>query len=141
MTELVMLFFPSELIAYASVLAIMVGGACMIVGARKAAMSLIIFGISLPFVVALTEAVFNDFFAMLPEAYIKPVSWLIMGVTYLLMFGVLMKSLFGEKAWDQAKGELLADAIKGLFKLAFSKPLLIVWGVLGLYFWLSHYVS
>ena len=109
----------------------------MIVGAKKAASSLLLVGISLPFVLVLIEAIFNDFFAMLPPDYVKPVSWLIMGATYLLMFGLLMKSLFGEKTWDQAKGELLADAIKGLFKLAFSKPMLIAWGVLGVYFWLT----
>lgn len=136
-TEPLLLLVPDELIGSVLVLLIMLGGFCMMLGAKKTAMALIIMAISFPFISVLVEMVFSEFFAMLPEAYIKPASWLVVGICYLMMFGVLMKTFFGEKAWDQAKGELLADAIKWLLRKAFSLPMLIVWvGLVG-YLWLK----
>jgi Na+/phosphate symporter len=128
---------PDELIGIVLVLLIMLGGFCMMVGAKKTAMTLIIMAISFPIISTFIEIIFSDLFAMLPEAYIKPASWIVMGVCYLMMFGVLMRTFFGEKAWDQAKGELLADAIKWLLRKALSLPMLIVWvGFVG-YLWLK----
>jgi hypothetical protein len=40
---------------------------------------------------------------------------------------MLVKLLVGQKAIDEAKGQLLADAVRGLLRLMFRWPLIVLW--------------
>ena len=74
-------------------------------------------------------------FAVLPPPLVRIVAWLVLGLVYIIIAGALMSFVFGQRVWDEAKAHVLADAIKGLFRLAFSWPLLLVWAVLAVYLW------
>ena len=73
---------------------------------------------------------------MLPSWLVQIVAWFVLILVYIAIFAALMNLLFGQRAWGEAKGHLLADAIKGMLRIAFSWPLLLVWGVLAGYLWL-----
>jgi hypothetical protein len=83
----------------------------------------------------IVEALFNDLFAIIPVQYAQLVVWLVLGTIYLLIFGGLISFLFGRHAWNEAKGNLLADAIKGVLRLMFSWQFLFLWIGLGIFFW------
>lgn len=133
--NLALIMIPTEIMGPALALLLMLGGFCMVVGARKAATGLITTAITFPFIVVIVEALFNDFFAAIPAQYTQLAVWLVLGVSYLLIFGRLMSFLFGRRVWDDAKGNLLAYAIRRVFILAFSWQFLIIWIGLGIFFW------
>ena len=137
LTNPVLLLVPEEALGAVLVLFLVLGGICMMVGARRASIALIATAIAVPFITVVMEAMFNELFAALPPALVKIVAWFVLGVVYLVIFGALMSFLFGEKTWESAKGQLLADAIKGVLRIAFSWPLLFVWGALAAYFWMQ----
>lgn len=127
---------PHEALGALLMLFIVLGGLCLIVGARQAATALITTAIAIPFVTVVVEALFSEVFNALPPYLVKPVAWLVLGIAYLAIFGTLMRFVFGEEAWNNALGRLIADSIEGIFRLAVSWPMLIVWGVLALYLWI-----
>ena len=133
----ILLLVPYEALGAVLILFLVLGGLCMVVGARRAATGLIATAIVIPFATVIIEALFNELFAALPPSLVKVVAWFVMGIVYLVIFGSLMSFLVGEEAWVHAKGQLLADSIKGLLRMAFSWPLLLVWGVLALYLWIK----
>jgi hypothetical protein len=133
--NLSLIMIPAEIIGPVLALLLMLGGLCMVVGARKAAAGLITTAIALPFITVIVEALFNDLFAIIPTQYAQLVVWLVLGAIYLLIFGGLMSFLFGRHAWNEAKGNLLADAIKGVLRLMFSWQFLFLWIGLGIFFW------
>ena len=77
-------------------------------------------GMSLPLVLVLVEALMNDLFMALPEWLVMPVSMAITIIIYLLIGGALLKLVFGQKAIDEAKGHLLADAARWILRRVFS---------------------
>ena len=116
---------------------LVLGGICRIVGARRASTGLIAMAIAVPLVTVVMEALFNELFAVLPPSLVRIVAWLVMIVVYVVIFGALMIFLFGQRSWDEAKGHLLADSVKGVLRIAVSWPLLLVWVVLAAYLWLK----
>ena len=130
-----MMLVPQEALGGVLLLFLVLGGLCMIVGAKKAASGLITTAIAVPIVTVVIEALCNELFALLPPSLVKIVAWLVLIVTYIIIFGALMGFLFGQRAWDEAKGHLIADAIRGILRVTFSWPLLVVWGVLAVYVW------
>lgn len=137
LTNPILLLVPHEALGAVLVLFLILGGMCRIVGARRASTILIATAIAVPFVTVVIEAIFNELFAILPPSLVKPAAWFVIAVVYIIIFGALMSSLFGERTWEHAKGQLLADSIQGLLRIALSWPLLLVWGVLALYFWIK----
>jgi hypothetical protein len=75
----------------------------------------------------MVEALMNDLFAAVPDQWVKPLAWLIMGVAYLAVAVSLIVLLVGQKAWDNARGQLVADGLKQLLRLLFWWPVLVVW--------------
>jgi hypothetical protein len=128
---------PQEALGGVLLLFLVSGGICFIVGARKAGTGLIATAIAVPLVTVLVEAVFNEAFAVLPPRLAQIAAWIVLIIVYVAIFGALMSFLFGQKAWDGAKGNLLAGAIKGILRIAVSWPFLLVWSVLGVYLWLK----
>jgi hypothetical protein len=133
----VLMLIPMEALGMLMAVMLVTGGLCMVIGARKAAGGLVTGAIALPFITLIMEVAFNELFAMLPDALVRPVAWLILGIIYLLAFGMGMRFMFGSRAWNGAKERLLADAIAGALRFAFSWPLLLVWLALGTYLWFS----
>lgn len=133
----ILLLVPHEALGAVLILFLVLGGLCRIVGARRASTGLIATAIVVPIATVVVEVLFNELFAVLPPSLVKIVAWLVMGIVYLVIFGTLMNFLFGEEAWGHAKGQLLADSIKGILRIAISWPLLLVWGVLALYLWIK----
>ena len=132
-----LLLVPHEALGGVLLLFLVLGGICRIVGARRASTGLIAMAIAVPLVTVLMEALFNELFAVLPPSLVRIVAWLVMIVVYVVIFGALMIFLFGQRSWDEAKGHLLADSVKGVLRIAVSWPLLLVWVVLAAYLWLK----
>jgi len=122
-----LMIIPEAAIAPLLVLLLVGGGLLITVGARRAGGAMVILAIAIPFITVIVEALFNDFFSALPEALVQPIAWLIMGIFYLVLGLMLVKLVVGQKAIDEAKGHLLADAIKWLAKLMFRWPVMLVW--------------
>jgi hypothetical protein len=133
----ILLLVPHEALGALLILFLVLGGLCRIVGARRASTGLIATAIAIPFATVIVEALFNELFAVLPPSLVKIVAWCVMGIVYLVIFGSLMSFLFGEGVWGHAKGQLLADSIKGILRFALTWPLLLVWVVLALYLWIK----
>jgi hypothetical protein len=106
----------------------------MVVGAKKASIGLITIAIALPFISVIVQALFNDLFAIMPPQYVQWVAWLLQGIIFVIILGGLMSFLFGQHVWNQAKGHLLAEAIIGVFRLAFSWQFLMLLIGLGILF-------
>lgn len=128
---------PHELLGGVLSLLLVLGGLCMMVGARKLSTALIVTAITTPFISVLIEAVFNQLLAILPPTLVHVLAWCALGILYLLMFGALMGFLFGQGTWENAKGNLLAGAISRLAGIIFTWPILAVFGVVVAYFWLT----
>ena len=132
-----LLLVPHEALGGVLLLFLVLGGICRIVGARRASTGLIAMAIAVPLVTVLMEALFNELFAVLPPSLVRIVAWLVMIVVYVVIFGALMSFLFGQRSWEEAKGQLLANSVKGVLRIAVSWPLLLVWVVLAAYLWLK----
>ena len=129
----VLLLVPHEALGAVLLLFLVLGGLCRVVGAKKASTGLIFAALAVPIVSVVVEALFNELFAILPPWLVRIVAWLVLVLVYIVIAGALMSLVFGQRVWDEAKSHLLADAIKGLLKLAFSWPLVPVWAVLIMY--------
>ncbi|SER40719.1 hypothetical protein SAMN05421690_102438 [Nitrosomonas sp. Nm51] len=133
-----LMLIPAEMLGQILVLFLVLGGICMVVGAKRASSALITTAIALPFITVIVEALFNDLFAIIPAQHVQLVAWLLQGIIYFIIFGGLMGFLFGQYVWNQAKGHLLAEAIIGIFRLAFSwKFLMPLIGLSILFLWRS----
>ncbi len=134
-----LMLIPPDVLGQVLAIFIVLGGICMVVGAKRAAVSLITIAIALPFISVLVEALFNDLFAILPAQNVQLLAWLIQGVVFLIILGGLMSFLFGQHVWNQAKGHILAEAIIAVFRLVFSwKFLMLAIGLGILFLWRSR---
>jgi len=137
LTNPVLLLVPHEALGAMLVLFLVLGGLCRVVGARRASTGLIATAIAIPFATVVVEALFNELFGLLPPSLVTIVAWFVMIIVYLFIFGALMRSIFGEDAWSNAMGQLIANSIQGILRFAFSWPLILVWGVLAFYLWIK----
>ena len=120
-TNILFLLIPEELVGTLLLFMLIAGGFAFIVGARRAGKALVISAIAFPFISVIVSALFNDFFAALPPALVMPVAFVVMAVLYVSIGWMIIKGIFGQKAVDHAKGELLADGVRASFRLMFSK--------------------
>ena len=118
---------PHELLGIVLLLFLTTGGLCMIVGAKKAASGLVATAVAVPFVSVMVEALMAGLFDYMPAWMVQATAWLVLILIYVAIFAALMSLIFGQRAWDEAKGHLLADAIKGLARVAFSWPMMLFW--------------
>lgn len=123
-----LMLIPIEAIPALMVLLMMIGGGLIAIGFRRAGWSAVISAIAIPVILAIVGALFESFFEALPDALVLPVGWLISAIFYLGLIWVLFQFMFGQKAIDQAKGQLLADGVKALLRLMFRWPVFLVWG-------------
>lgn len=135
-TSPAMLLVPEEAMGGMLTLFLILGGLCLIAGAKKTASGLIVLAIFTPFVMAVMQATFSELFAALPAETVQPVSWLLMGFVGVSALGALMALLVGKSAWDEAKGHILAEIILGIFRLIFSWRFIVAGSVLILFLWL-----
>jgi hypothetical protein len=134
-----LMLIPEQALGPLLLLMLVGGGLLITVGARRAGGALVTLAIAIPFITVVVEALFNDLFAALPEGLVQPVAWLIMLVFYAVLGFMLLKLVVGQKAIDQAKGQLIADATKGLLKLMFRLPVMLLWvPVMGYLMWSLH---
>ena len=126
-TNPLLMVLPEEAMGTVLVLMIVGGGLLIVIGARKLGGTLVGLGIAMPFISVVIEALMNEFFFALPDDLIQPVAYLIMAVVYAALGYALLKLVLGQEAVDQAKGQLLADAIKGLLRLMFRWPVMLLW--------------
>ncbi len=120
-TNILFLLVPEELVGTLLLFMLVAGGFAFIIGARKAGKALVVSAIAFPFISVIVSALFNDFFAALPPSLVMPVAFLVLAVLYVSIGWMIIKAIFGQKAVDHAKGELLADAARASFRLMFSK--------------------
>lgn len=126
-TNPLLMVVPAELLAVIVFAMLVVAGLMLVVGARKRGFALIGIAIAIPLIAVIVEALINDVFTMVPDAMVLPLAWLIMGAAYVMLFFAFVRMVFGEKAIDHAKGELLASAFKGVLRLLFWWPVMLVW--------------
>ena len=122
-----LMLMPAEAMGPALVLMIMVGGMMVVVGARRAGLALVYTAIALPFITVVAEILMNEVFTAVPDGLVQPLAWGMMGIAYLTLAGMLMVMLFGQKTSGGVLTILLADAIKGLLRLLFWWPLMLLW--------------
>ena len=92
-----------------------------------AGLALVYTAIALPFITVVAEILMNEVFTAVPDGLVQPLAWGMMGIAYLTLAGMLMVMLFGQKASGGVLTILLADAIKGLLRLLFWWPLMLLW--------------
>lgn len=131
-TNPLLMIFPEELLGVLLAGMLVAGGLLMVVGVRRMGGALVALAIAMPFISVGVEALFNDFFAALPEDYVQPVAWAIMAIAYAAVGLAFLRLLVGQKAVDDAKGQLLADAVRWCFRMLFSRPMLLLLWIPGL---------
>jgi hypothetical protein len=119
--NILFLLVPEKMVGTLLLLMLMGAGLSMVVGARRVGTALFISAITFPIVGVLVTAILTDFFLALPEAIVLPAAFLMMAFLYLLAGWMIIKGIFGQKAMDHAKGEILADGARSGFRLLFSK--------------------
>ena len=120
-TNILFLLIPEELVGTLLLFMLVAGGLAFIVGARRIGKALVISAIAFPFISVVVSALMNDFFASLPPDLVMPIAFLVMMALYIAIGWMIIKSIFGQKAVDHAKGELLADGARAAFRFFFSK--------------------
>lgn len=132
-TNPLLMVVPPELLGLLVFAMIVLGGLMLVVGARQRGLALVGLAVAIPFISVVVEALMNDVFTMVPDALVLPLAWLIMGVAYVMLLAAFVKLVFGEKAVDHAKGELLASALKGVLRLLLWWPVMLAWMALVAY--------
>lgn len=130
-TNILFLFVPEELVGTLLLFMLVAAGFAFIVGARRVGKALAISAIAFPFISVIVSALFNDFFAALPPALVMPVAFLIMAILYSTIGWMIIKGIFGQRAVDHAKGELLADGARLALRALFSRIGLIMLLIFG----------
>lgn len=122
-----LMLVPPELLGLVVAAMVVAGGLMIVVGSRQRGSALVGLAIAIPFISVIVEALMNDVFTMVPDALVLPLAWLIMGAAYVMLLAGLVTMVFGQKAVDHAKGELLASALKGVLRVLFWWPATLVW--------------
>jgi hypothetical protein len=136
-SNLLLLLIPESLLGPLLLLFLMAGGLAIILGFRRKGMALIITAISFPIVAVVIETLMNELFGAMPGWLVIPVSMALLLIVYLMIGWGLIKMVFGQRAIDEAKGHLLADAVRGVLRMTFTRTGLVVFGGMFLFLYLS----
>lgn len=120
-TNLLLSLVPKELLGSVLLLMMMAGGLAIVVGARKIGQALVISAIAFPVVGVISAALLNTIFGALPPELARMARAVAAVLVFAALAWMIIKWIFGEEAVNQAKGELLADAIRGIFRFMFSR--------------------
>lgn len=124
-----LMIIPAGLLDLLVIGMLICGGVAMVVGARRLGGKLVLSAIALPFFMLLIEAIMDDVFAAMPDFLVMPVAFLIT-VVFWLMFGwAVLRVMFGQAVLDNARGILLADAIRAGAHPLLSRPLVLIGGL------------
>jgi hypothetical protein len=133
-TNPILLIIPPELFGLIVVGMLICGGLAITVGARKLGKGLVMGAIALPFVMFIVEALMNDLFAAMPDALVMPVAFLITVTVWVMLGWAVLRFVFGQAVLDNARGILLADALRASARPLLSRPLLLIGGLFLAYF-------
>ena len=120
-SNLLFLLIPEALYGPMLLCLIVGGGFALMLGYAAQGKALILTAIALPLVSFIVEVLMNEMFMALPGWLVTPVAMLLMLNVYLMIAWALIKLVFGQKAVEEAKGHLLADAIKGVLRMTFTR--------------------
>jgi hypothetical protein len=132
-TNPILLIIPPELFGLIVVGMLVFGGLAITVGARKLGKGLVMGAIALPFVMFIVEALMNDLFAAMPDVLVMPVAFLITVTVWVMLGWAVLRFIFGQAALDNARGILLADALRAGARPLLSRPLLLIGGLFVAY--------
>lgn len=132
-----LLVVPDSLLGSVLTLLVIAGGFAMILGFRAHGTALVVTAVAIPIVSAAIEAVTDELFTIMDGRLVVPISMAALLLVYLAIGWGLIKLVFGQRAIDEAKGHLLADAAKGVLRMAFTRVGLIAVGGLFLFLYLS----
>lgn len=122
----ILMIIPAELMGLLVLGMLVCGGLAIMVGARKLGKKLVIGAIALPFIMVLVEALMSDLFAAMPEVLVMPVAFMITVLVWIMLAWAVMQLVFGQNALDNARGILLADAIRAGVRPVLSRPLVVI---------------
>ena len=128
-----LMLVPPELMGVLIMSLWVAGGFAFIVGARRTGGALVTVAIAIPLITVIVEALIGEAFALLPDALVMPVAFLITLALWLTVGWMLVKLVFGQRAVDEAKGHLLADALKAILRTLFRHPAILIASVFLLY--------
>lgn len=126
---------PESLLGAALIGMFISSGFAFIIGARRAGKSLLIAAIATPIMMFVVDAVFNELFAALQPELIMPIAYVIVIICWIAVGYGLILGIFGQRAVDHAKGQLLYDLMKRVFHLIFSRMGLIALSILFVFLW------
>ena len=131
-----LMLVPESMMGALLVLLLVVGGLLVTMGQRKSGSALVATAISFPVVMLVLNVLFDSVFAAVPVWLMQPLAVLLTVAFYLTFVSMMVKMLVGSRAYDEAKGRLLADAIKALLRVAFRWPVMLTWlGILTYLAW------
>ena len=136
-SNLLFLLIPEEFFGLILLCLIVGGGFALILGYPAQGKALILTAIALPLVSFVVGVLMNEMFMALPGWLVTPVAMLLMLIIYLMIGWALVKLVFGQKAIEEAKGHLLADAIKGLLRMIFTRSGFVALGSVFLLLYLN----
>lgn len=136
-SNLLFLLIPEELFGLMLLCLFIGGGFALMLGYAVQGKALILTAIALPLVSFVVEALMNGMFMAMPGWLVTPVAMLLMLIVYLMIGWALVKLVFGQKAIEEAKGHLLADAIKGVLRMIFTRSGFVAVGIAFLLLYLN----
>lgn len=136
-SNVLFLLIPESLFGPMLLCMLVAGGLALILGFGKLGKGLIFTAIALPLVSFVFEAILNEMFMALPGWLVTPVAILLMLTVYLMIGWALIKIVFGQKAIQEAKGRLLADAIKSVMRRIFTRGGVVAVGSVFMLLYLS----
>lgn len=122
----ILMIIPAEMMGLLVTGMLICGGLAIVIGARKLGSKLVIGAIALPFIMLLIEALMDDLFAAMPDFLIMPLSFLITILVWILLGWAMLRLMFGQAVLDNARGILLADAIRAGARPVLSRPLVLI---------------
>lgn len=125
-SSLLLMVVPESILGPMLVLLIMAGGIAIVLSFRRQGVALVLTAISFPIVAVMIEALMNELFAGAPAWLIIPASILLLLILFLGICWTLIKMVFGQRAVDEAKGHLLADALRWCLRKVFTRAGLVL---------------
>jgi hypothetical protein len=133
-SNLLLLIIPESLLGPLLLCLLIAGGLGLVMGFRRAGLTLVITAVTIPIANVLVGALMDAVFGAMPVSLVIAVSIVLQLLIYLMVGWGLIKIVFGREAVNQAKGHLLADLIRWILRKTCSLPGLLLLG--GLCFFL-----
>lgn len=136
-SNLLFLIIPESLFGPMLLFLFVAGGFALILGFVRLGKGLIFTAIALPLISFVFEILMNEMFSALPSWLVTPVAMLLMLIVYFMIGWTLIKMVFGARAVEEAKGHLLADAIKSVLRMIFTRTGIVAVGIVFMFLYTS----